>query len=450
MSQDSLQRRLSSFDAGTVVVSDMIGTGIFFTTGIVLYSVGSGWEVLLAWVAGGVFALFGALSYAELAVAFPRAGGEYNYLKEAYGPLMGFLSGWTSLFVGFSAPIAIGALAFSKFLQILFPALASKNILAGVPGLTLPSDPVIGLIVLSVLVSFHFAGRGTDKRVQVALTLIKTVAILALMAAALASGKADLTLLSSRLDGPSQTMLAFAAGVVPITFSYSGWNAAAYIAGEVKDPARDLPRALVGGTLVVTAIYLLVNVVYLSALPVQSLKGVDEVAEKTMTALLGSQGGLFVSAVICLSTVGAINAMLFIGPRVLYAMSRDNLFLPFAGSVHETTGVPRKSLLALAGIATAMILLADLRELLHFAGFVLIAFSFLAVSTVLVLRFKQPELKRPYRVWGYPATPLLFSAFSLYLMYSSFFFNLKSTLAGLGVVLAGVPTYFLLTRGRKA
>ena len=449
MFHDSLERRLSSFDAGTIVVSDMIGSGIFFTTGYVLFNVGSGWEVLAAWAAGGLFALFGALSYAELAVAFPRAGGEYNYLKEAYGPLMGFLSGWTSLFVGFSAPIAIGALAFSKYLQVLFPVLAVENLLSGLPLPGVSSGTLIALFLVAALLSFHFLGKGADQRVQVVLTVLKTLAIVALVIAALASGHADFSLLSSRIDGPSKTMLAFAAGVVPITFSYSGWNAAAYIAGEVKNPVRDLPRALVGGTLLVTLIYLLVNVVYLSALPVGAIKGVGPVAEKTMTALMGSRGGLFVSGVICLSIVGAINAMLFIGPRVLYAMSRDNLFLPFAASVNERTGVPQKSLLALSGIAAVMIFLADLRELLEFAGFVLVVFSFLAVSTVLVLRRTRPELERPYRVWGYPATPLLFSAFSLYLMYSAFFFNLKSTLAGIAVVLAGVPAYLLVTRRPK-
>ncbi len=450
MSNETLQRRLSAFDAGTVVVSDMIGSGIFFTTGFVLLSVGSAPEVLVAWIAGGLFALLGALSYAELAVMFPRAGGEYNYLKEAYGPLLGFLSGWTSLFVGFSAPIAIGALAFSRYLQTLFPTLAVENVLPPGLGFPLSLGSLIGLGMVWLLASFHFAGRGTDRRVQVALTVLKIVAIVGLVLAAVVGGRANLTLLGSSLDGPSKGLIAFAAGVVPITFSYSGWNAAAYLAGEVRNPVRDLPRALVGGTLLVTVVYLIVNVVYLSALPVKELAGVGPVAEKAMTALLGTTGGLLVSIVIALSIVGAINAMLFIGPRVLYAMARDNLFLPFAGQVDERTGVPRKSTLALTGVASVMIFVADLRDLLQFAGFVLVVFSFLAVSTVIALRIRRPELERPYRVLAYPFTPIAFCAFSIYLMYSSFFFRWKSSVAGLAVVAAGIPVYVLLTRRRAA
>lgn len=451
MSSESLQRRLSSFDAGTIVVSDMIGSGIFFTTGYVLLNIGSGPMVLAAWLAGGLFALLGALSYAELAVAMPRAGGEYNYLRAAYGPLMGFLSGWTSLFVGFSAPIAIGALAFSKYLQILIPSLAAENVLPAALGVALPAGTLIALAVTVVLASFHFLGRGMDKRVQVALTVLKVGAIVGLIVAAFATGNAKLGLVFSKLDAPSQGMLAFAAGIVPITFSYSGWNAAAYIAGEIKDPVRGLPRALVGGTIVVTVIYLIINVVYLSALPVSALKAVGPVAEKAAGALMGTTGSVLVSAVIALSIVGAINAMLFIGPRVLYAMARDNLFFRFAAEVDPNSAVPRKSVLALAVISAVMILFGELRQLLEFAGFVLVVFSFLAVSTVLALRRSQPNLERPYKVWLYPITPLLFCAFSLYLMYSSFVFNIRSTVTGIVVVLLGVPAYYYLKhRARSA
>jgi APA family basic amino acid/polyamine antiporter len=439
-----LPRRLSAFDATTLVISNMIGTGIFFTTGWVAASVPSGPGILAAWLVGGVFSMCGALSYAELGAAFPRAGGEYVYLREAYGPLLGFLSGWTSLFIGFAAPVAIGMLGFSAYLAALHPALGSDRVLLAVPGVRLTGASVLALAVLAALVGAQFLGRGADRRVHVAVTVAKLVAIAALIAVALASGGGRWTHLASAATDASWTATAFVAAIVPITFSYSGWNAAAYVAEEMEAPERNLPLALVAGTGIVTAVYLVLNAVYLYALPAGALAGVDAVAAKAVGALLGARGGALVSAVIALSILGAANAMLLVGARVLYAMAQDGVFFRFAGRVDPRTGIPGGGVLGIAGVAAAMVLLGDLRSLLEFAGFTLVVFGLLAVTSVFVLRRTRPDLPRPYRVWGYPVVPAVFVALSLYLVYASFVFNLRATAAGVGLVALGVPAYRLL------
>ncbi|MDA2919142.1 amino acid permease [Desulfobacterota bacterium AH_259_B03_O07] len=445
-----MKRRLSGFDATTVVVSDMVGTGIFFTTGWIALNIITGPGIIAAWLTGGILALFGALSYAELSTTFPRSGGEYNYLREAYGPLFGFLSGWTSLFIGFSAPIAIAALGFTAYLSFFWPSLSAENVIFSGLGITLTNASAFALATIITLMFFHFLGRGTDRRVQVFLTVIKIVAIVALILAAVISGKGNTANITSASSEGSFSLTAFVSSIVLITFSYSGWNASTYIAGEIKNPRRNLPLSLLVGTITVAFIYIVINVVYLYALPVDEIKGVGPIAEKAVTTLLGVEGSPYINAVIALSIIGALNTLLFIGPRVLYAMSVDGVFFQFASKVDPRTGIPSGSILSIGSIAAIMVVLGDLRTLLEFAGFVLVVFNFLAVLSVFVLRYKTPNIDRPYRAWGYPVTPAFFCIFSLYLMYASFVFNLHSTMAGIIVVCLGIPFYFFLARRSRS
>ena len=448
LGRNELRRRLTSFDATTFVVSDMVGTGIYFTTGWIALSIVTGPGILAAWLAGGILALLGALCYAELSTMFPKAGGEYNYLREAYSPIFGFLSGWTSMFIGFSAPIAIGALGFTAFLSFFWPALSTENVIFIRLGITLTNATLFALATIAALILFHFIGRGTDRRMQIFLTIIKIAAIAMLIIAAILSGKGNIGNITSVASKGTFTLTAFIAAIVPITFSYSGWNASTYIAGEIRNPKRNLPLSLLVGTLTVTFIYLVINVVYLYARPLDEISGVGPIAEKALIALLGVRGGAFISVVIALSILGAMNSMLFIGPRVLYQMSIDGVFFKFASRVDPKTSVPSGSILSIGCIAMVTVLLGDLRSLLEFAGFVLIIFNFLAVLGVIVLRYKMPSINRPYRAWGYPITPAVFCLFSLYLMYASFVFNLYSSVAGVIVVALGVPFYFAFKHHR--
>ncbi len=444
--ENQLKRRLTGFDAFTFVVSDMVGSGIFFTTGFVAFSIGSSSGILLAWFVGGVLALLGALSYAELAAAFPRAGGEYNYLSEAYSPLFGFLSGWTSWIIGFSAPIAISSLGFAAYASSIVSADFANRSFLDIPFVTFNGSSLIAVSVIVLLVLLQILRAGSDRRTQQALTVVKVVALVGLIAAAFFSGRGDFGLLASALPDDQTTVVAFMAGLVPIMFSYSGWNASSYIAGEIENPARNLPLSLITGTLFVTVLYMAINLVFLHALPITEIKGAGAIGEKALRHLLGEGASTLVSAVIAVSIVGAVYTMLFIAPRVLFAMSRDGVFFPFAGRVDPSTGVPTGSILTIAGFAVVMVLLGDLRSLLEFAGFVLVSFNFLAVFSVFVLRWRRPQMERPYRVPFFPLPPAIFCAFAVYLMYASFVFRWKSTVAGIVVVLLGVPGYFLFKR----
>ena len=449
MKQSGLRRRLTAFDAMTFVVSDMIGSGIFFTTGWVVLTITTGPALLGAWLLAGIFALLGALSYAELATLYPRAGGEYNYLREAYGPLWGFLSGWTSLFVGFSAPLAIGALGFATYLATLVPWASPDYVLVATPYFDLCGGTVVGVVLIATLMAGHFIRRGADSGMQAALTVVKITALVVLLVVAFTAGTGDIDHIFSSIPDKDLTLTAFVAGIVPITFSYSGWNASSYVAGEIKNPGRALPLSLVGGTLAVTVLYVLVNVVYLYALPIEQISGIGPIAEKAMTALLGPLGGSLIAVVIALCILGAMNTMLFIGARVLYAMGRDGLFFQFASRVDSRTDAPGRSVVVLGSVAIVMVIVGELRSLLEFAGFVLIVFNFLAVFSIFVLRRRVPDLPRPYRAWGYPVTPALFCGFSVYLMISSFLYNLNSTLAGLGVVVLGAVYYYAHRLNRR-
>ncbi len=469
-----LTRRMSGFDAITVVVSDMVGSGIFFTTGIVLLIIGSTDLMMGAWVLTGIVALLGAISYAELATMFPQAGGEYNYLREMgkdllgekHGPILGFLSGWTSVFIGFSAPMAISALGFTEYLSHFFPSLSSKHVMFDLGFMTITNASVFSIVVMLALAGLHFAARGTDRKLQVFLTVVKVAAILGLIVASLLSDKGETanfaTSIPKQDNGGSSLITAFVAGMVPIWFCYTGWNASAYIASEIRNPEKNLPLSLIVGTSAVTILYLIINVVYVYALPAKEmvttvvsktgesgLAPVGKIAEKSANVLLGTTGSDLISIVIALSIIGALHTLLLIGPRVLFAMARDGIFFEYIADVDPGTAVPRHSIAILTGVSILMILAGDLRSLLEMAGFVLIVFGFLAVSSVFVFRFTRPELERPYKAWGYPVVPGIFLMFTIYMMYSSFVFNIDATMLGIGILAFGVPVYYILLWLRK-
>jgi len=446
METGKLDRRLSGVDATMVVISDMIGSGIFFTTGFVALNIPDGEWILVAWLFGGLLALLGAISYAEMAAMLPEAGGEYVYLRKALGPLAGFLSGWASLFIGFSAPIAIGGLGFSTYMEAFLPGFASTKLLE-VQGFSLLSGNAIAALVIVVLALIHLAGRSTDKRVQLVLTLVKLLAFGGFIVAGFAALKSP-GLLTESVPASALTLTGFFAGVVPITFSYSGWNASSYLAGEIKNPGKNLPFSLIAGTIIVTIIYLLMNTIYVQALPIEKLRGLGPVATEAVKVLWGDAGSQWISGVIAVSILGALFSLLFIGPRVIYAMARHSLLPALAGRVRRE--VPAGAIVFLAVIAIVLVLAGNLRDLLQFAGFILVLFSFLAVLSVIILRFRFPDLERPYRVWLYPLPPVLFCAFSIYLMYASFIFKPNATLAGLFLVALGIPYYFWKSRREAA
>ncbi len=435
----ALPRRLGLVTATSVVVANMIGTGIFTTTGLMLAHTESGWLVLVAWLVGGLVALAGALSYAELATMMPHAGGEYVYLREIYGPLPAFLTGWTSFFVGFSAPVAASAVACAKYLAA-----------AGVLRETWLAEKSTAAGIVLALTAVHYCGLRLGAQVQNLLTGLKLVLLGGLVAVGFAIGRGS-------WDFLGDTSIFWAAGrpsqlgitLLLVMFAYSGWNAAGYIAEEVEEPGRTLPRALLLGTVIVTLIYLFVNLLlFFAALPSQ-LRGIDAVGAVAAVQLFGPGAAKMIATLIALGLLSSLSAYVLIGPRVYFAMARDRLFFRFAARVHPRFQTPGLSILAQGACSLVMILTGTFDQLLAYIGFALGIFPLMAVAGVMVLRRREPERERPYRVWGYPFVPLFFLVLMAGILLVGFVNSPKTSLIAMFTVAAGVPAYWLTAGDRK-
>ncbi len=437
----SLSRRIGWFTASCVLVSNVVGTGIFTTTGFMARDLGHPGWILFIWLMGGLIALAGALSYSELGTALPVAGGEYVYLHRAYGPLIGFLSGWTSFAIGFSAAIAAGAMSFAAYLNQLL-------VLDGDRGLR---STVIALALLWSITAFHLAGKGTGGLLQRTLTVLNIGAILSLMAAGVMGGKGDWTHLS---QSEAQATPSIGLSIVSLIFAlyaYSGWNAAVYLAGEVTEPARTIPRALISGTLFVTLLYLALNAFYFYALSVTDLAQPPllPVANKVAVALLGPEAARFVTMLLCLLITGSISAMVWAGPRVYYAMAKDGLIPACFCRTSTTRDTPVNAILLQSLWASVLILSGSFEQLVIYSGTVITVFSALAVAAVLILRRNEPHLPRPYHTPLYPFVPGFFILMSMVIIWNTVSERPLEAGLGLATVLAGTPLYFIWQRFRE-
>ncbi|MBX3274534.1 MAG: amino acid permease [Sandaracinaceae bacterium] len=385
-------RRITGRTATFLVVASMVGTGVFTTSGLLLEQLGSTAAVLLAWGLGGLLALTGALAYAELVAALPHNGGEYQLLSRVYHPALGFASGVVSFVVGFSAPVAASAIAFGHYLHAAWPAI--------------PETPA-ALALIAAATAMHGFRVGVGSGLQDALTAFKILLMVGFVVAG--AGALDLERLShgTRPLLEASVSPSFAVALIFVTFSYSGWNAATYVAGELERPERTLPLALIAGTAAVTALYLAVNVVFLAGAPPEALSGVVEVGAVAAEHMLGPSAARALSAIVALGLVSTVGALMMTGTRVLDAMGRDHGPLS-ALARRATGGGPFVAASLQGGLAAVMALTSSFGALLGYIGFTLSIFSALTVLGVVVLRHREPELERPYRTWGYPVTPLVF------------------------------------------
>ena len=434
----SLPRRIGWFTAGCVLVSNVVGSGIFTTTGFMARDLGRPGLILFIWLVGGLIALAGALSYSELGTALPVAGGEYVYLHRAYGPFVGFLSGWTSFTIGFSAAIAAGAVSFAAYLLQLLHLDEEGD---------LPAT-AIALAALWSVTGFHLAGVGAGGALQRTLTVLKVGGILALIAAGLIIGQGTWAHLGVTPVPPFPGIGLCVISLIFALYAYSGWNAAAYLAGEISDPVRTIPRAMVGGTLVVTWLYLMLNGFYFYALSVTDLATPPllPVADKVAVALLGPDAARFVTAMLCLSIMGAVSAMVWAGPRVYYAMAQDGLIPSFFGKTAGRERTPISAILLQSLWASVLILSGSFEQLVIYSGTVLMIFSGLAVGAVPLLRRQEPDLPRPYRTPLYPFVPGLFILVSILVVGSALYERPVEGGLGIATVLAGTPLYLLWRR----
>jgi APA family basic amino acid/polyamine antiporter len=426
---------LSGVSAGTVswitataiVVADMVGVGVFTSLGFQVNDMPSGFSLLLLWIVGGIVAICGAFCYAELAAMLPRSSGEYNFLRRIYHPAFGFVAGWLSATVGFAAPIALAAMAFGIYF---------KSIIPGAPPLLLG----FGITWLAALV--HLCGVKFGGAYHNAWTALKLVLIVVFIVAGFAFGDSQSTsFLPSTVDLAYIGGAPFAISLVFVMYSYSGWNAATYIVGELREPARNLPRALFVGTAIVIVLYVALNAVFLATTPMRELAGQIDVGIVAGKHVFGSLGGRIVGAAISLGLISSISAMTWIGPRVTMTMGEDMPMLRMF-SRKSKRDVPAVAIVFQLLVSNLLLLTQSFEAVLDFIQFSLAFCSFFTVLGVIKMRFTHPELARPYRAWGYPVTPLIFLSVTLFMMYYLVVNRPLQSLAGFAMMSAGLLIYY--------
>ena len=445
-----LKRHIRLRSATALVIANMIGAGIFTTTGFQAADLRHPVLIFVLWVIGGVLALLGALCYAELGAMMPRAGAEYVYLRETYGPAIGFMSAFVSLVAGFSAPIASATKSFAIYLGHFFPFLADNP---SVGGLVAAVD-LVAVALVWFLIAIHLRAVRTGTGFNDYMTVFKVGGIVAIILAAVSVGRGDvanLVTVSPTFQelSPTDTFAAFGTSLIFVMFCFSGWNAAAYVAAEMEHPQRDLPRALLLGTLTVLLLYLGLNAVYFYGATVDELAGQVDVGLVASRTLFGPTGVSMVTVVLCASILASASAMTLVGPRVYYALGKD--FKPFAILARtRPTGAPAVALV-IQGVVTSVIILSGrVDQIQQYAGFTLSLFASLAVSCVIVLRVRSPQIERPFRAWGYPLSPLLFIAVSVWMMYWAFQGRpVESILSLLTVLLGGLVFVLFAVRGKS-
>lgn len=454
-------RELSLLDATMLVVGSMIGSGIFIVSSDIARQMNSPGWLLLVWVASGVMTLLGALAYGELAAAMPKAGGQYVFLREGLGPLPGFLYGWTLFVVIQTGTIAAVAVAFSRFLGVFIPAVSPDVFLSlgrmPMPGgeveLGLSPQRLVGIGVIALLTLVNVRGVREAKWVQNTFTFAKTAALIGLVLLGLTLGRqADALSLnfSDMFAGApvgTALLLAFSAAMVGSLFSSDAWNNVTFAAAEVRSPEKNLPRALAMGTGLVTVLYLLANLAYLSVLTLPEIQNApqDRVGTLAMQHMFGGVGQYLMAAAILVSTFGCINGLILAGARVFYAMARDRLFFAPAGRL-SAHGVPAWALVA-QGVWTAFLTLTGTYgQLLDYVIFAALIFYALTMIALFRLRRTQPDLPRPYRAIGYPVLPGIYLVAAAGVAITLLFAKPVYTFSGLALVLLGIPVYYLWRR----
>ena len=438
-----LERQLGLFDSSMMVIGIVIGSGIFMTTGLMADVLPSASLILIVWILGGMQMIAGALTFAELGAAMPKAGGQYVYLREAYGPLPAFLFGWVAFSAYVTGTNAALAVAIAEHLGSFYPNLSTHSNLVNIGNFGLSLGQLVALSLLAVLSVINYLGIVFGKWVQNIFTVLKIGSILLFALAGIFISTGNQINFSFNPTGMDFGSIIIGIGIalVAVNWTVGGWEYVTFTAGEIKNPKRNLPLALFIGTLVILVLYLLINITYLKALPMNALAGEIKVGEATAKALYG-QGiaGLF-TIVVIISMFGALNGNILVGARVTYAMAKDNLFFPSAAKVHPKNHTPGNAIIIQGVWSSILALSGTFEELITLVVFVNFMMWIAAASTVFVLRKKQPDLDRPYKVWGYPYVPAFFILFSTAIMINTFFTAPAQSFLGLGLTLLGVPVY---------
>jgi len=435
-----LPRVLGIWDVIAIVVGGVIGSGIFLVPRSIAAAVESPILVLGVWVVGGVLSFFGALTFAELGAAMPEAGGMYVFLREAYGPLLSFLFGWTLFLVIDSGAIATLTVAFtSRYLPYFFK-------------MTPLAVKAVSILFIVFLGAVNYVGVRAGANLQNVLTIIKTAALVVISGAIFIFGKGNASNFVSPLPGSFNMGLlgSFGVALVASLWAFKGWEGSTYSAGEIKRPERNLPLGILGGSLIVLALYIITNLAYLYMLPVGAIAKSDRIASDAVSLAVGPAGGALIAFIILFSITGAANQNILCSPRVYFAMARDGLFFKRIADVHPKYRTPHVSILAISAWSIILSLFfGTFEQLFTYVVFGQWIFFGLTVAAVIVLRKKRPDLPRPYKTWGYPATPVLFILASIFISMNSLINEFRNAVIGLVIILLGVPAYFYWKNKRR-
>jgi basic amino acid/polyamine antiporter, APA family len=452
-----LVRGLGLFGATTLIVGSVIGSGIFVAPSIMAGFVQTPGLLIGLWVLGGILTLFGALAYGEMAAALPRAGGQYVFLKEAFGPAIGFLYGWTLLIAINTGFIAAVAVAFAKYLGVFVPAVGEGTVLFSVGRFSFSTAQAVALVVIAALTWINITGLKTGALVQNVFTIAKVAAVAVLVVIAIVTGRGDVShfrpLVGVALGPEGLKVGLFAALGVAMSkalFAYDAWNSVTFAAEEIREPERNLPRALMLGTLGIMAVYCSAVAVYLYMVPIQEMFAIKDnrIASEAAQRMMGTPGAAFIAIAIMVSTFGCVNGLILAGARVLYAMGRDRLFFRSMAEVHPTYRTPVPALLLQGAVAGGLTLTGTYSDLLTLSAFSSLLFNTATVIALFVLRHKQPDLPRPYRAWGYPVLPALYILVSVFFLWNILQGDPRNS--GMGLVLSalGLIGYAFWRRSR--
>ncbi len=423
-----------------VVIANMVGTGVFTSLGFQLLEIHSGFALLALWAVGGISALCGAMTYAELGAALPRSGGEYNFLARIFHPAAGFVSGWVSATIGFAGPCALAAMTFAAYATSVFDTGTSPWV-----------RPALAAGLVIALGLTHASNHRTSGGTQVVFTVLKVAVIVVFCVAALmfVGEPQSTSFLPVADDGGTLFSAEFAVALIYVSYAYTGWNVATYLSSELEDPQRNLPIILFSGTAVVMLLYVALNYVFLSVAPMEAMRGEVEVGYIAARAAFGDVGGRLTGLVLAALLVSTVSAMTLAGPRVLQVIGEDFHALRFFARTNRD-GIPTVAIYTQTALSVIFILSAGFESVLVFAGFTLALNSFVTVLSVFVLRWRQPRLPRPYRTFGYPVTPLLYLVLTGWTLAFVLVNKPVEGLFGLGVIAAGLVFYLVSARASSA
>jgi len=442
-STGNLERKLGLFPVVNIVVANVIGAGIFTTTGYLMGYLGSAWLMLILWVAGGLIAFCGALTYGELGANYPEAGGDYTFITKLFHPLPGFLSGWLSLIVGFSAPIAASAIGFSKYFIWAFPQIQSWVFIS--PDLL---GKLLAILIILTFTFIHYRGIILGSKIQNGLTLLKIVLVVGLILVGFTIGQGNFDHLTGQplFSGEFKGWKSIGLSLLFIMFAYSGWNSATYIGSEIKNPAKTIPRSLLISTGIIVVLYVLLNLFFVYAIPLEKMMNEPEVGGLAAGLAFGKTAEAVISLLISFALFSSLSSSIILGPRVYYSMAKQGYFFKFAANIHSRFGVPSASVLLQGLLAVIMVMSGTFEQILIYMGFSLGIFPIVAVLGMMKLRQSGKSiLKMP----GYPYVQLIFIAAGIMMLTLSYLERPVESLIAILTVFSGIPFYYWFKRKRE-